>query len=207
MCQGQSSKLHKGIPIIETKRLKLRNFKIDDANEYYYYHMDSDTLRFYDWKPESISDAEVDIESIIRDYENLNRIHWAITLKDNDTIIGDIGILIDSFGFKGEINYMLSKYYWGMGIMSEVLSSVISFIFRETELIRIQALSVPENQPSGNLLKRTGFNSEGLLKKYGHNTITNQPIDLTMWSLLKSEYKSLSPSKSPSAQSNIQIVP
>ena len=180
--------LHDGVPIIETERLKLRNLRIDDVSEYYNYHTDSNLLKYYDWKPDIISDAKADIECIIQDCKNRSRIHWAITMKDNDTIIGDLGILIDSFHLKGELNYMLSKPCMRVGIMTEALESIIAYSFRETDLIRIQALSVPDNQHSNNLLIRTGFIKEGLLRKYGYNTITSKPVDLIMWALLKCEY-------------------
>ena len=188
-------KFYKGIPIIETKRLKLRNIRMDDMSEYYDYHTDSDLVKYYDWKPDTISDAKADIESILEDCQNLSRIHWAITMKDNDTIIGDLGILIDTFGLKGEVNYILSKSCLGFGIMTEALNSAISYCFSELDLIRIQALSVPDNQPSNDLLKRVGFIREGLLRKYGYNTITNNPVDLAMWSLLKCEYNNYAESK------------
>ena len=181
-------KYYNGVPMIETERLILQNLRMDDVSEYYNYHSDSDLLKYYDWRPDNISDAKGDIESLIQECNNQNRIHWAITMKGKDTIIGDLGLLIDSFQLKGEINYMLSKSYMGVGIMTEALASVISYSFNETNLIRIQALSVPENQHSNNLLIRTGFIREGVLRKYGYNTITFKPVDLIMWALLKCEY-------------------
>ena len=176
-----------GVPMIETERLILRNLQMEDVTEYYKYHTDSNLLEYYDWKPDAISDAKGDIESILLDCNNRNRIHWAITMKDKDMIIGDLGLLVDPFHLKGEINYMLSKSHMGAGIMTEALASVISYSFRETDLIRIQALSVPENQHSNNLLIRSGFTREGLLKKYGYNTIKARPVDLIMWALLRCE--------------------
>ena len=178
---------YEGVPMIETDRLILRNLRMDDVSEYYKYHTDLNLLEYYDWKPDTIADAKADIESVIQDCSNQIRVHWAITMKDNDVIIGDLGLLIDSFKLKAEINYIISKSYMGQGIMSEALKTVISYSFKETDIIRVQALSVPENQHSNNLLIRAGFYREGLLRKYGYNTITSKPVDLVMWALLKYE--------------------
>lgn len=181
--------LMQGLPIIETERLILRNFKVGDKNEYFNYHTAADVTQYYDWKPDTMADAENDIKLIISDYEKLDRIQWAITAKDSDTLIGDCGIMAE--GLKGEINYMLSRGYWGTGIMTEALGAVISFCFNETSLQRIQALSHPENQTSEKLLKRLAFSKEGLLRKYGYNMWSKQAIDLIMWSLLKEEHQSI----------------
>lgn len=174
-----------GIPCIETERLRLRKFIIEDAPEYFSYHNFKDCLAYYDWKPDNLVDAQKDIMLIIRDYDEMSRIQWAITNKENNTIIGDCGLTIDAFGLKGEINYMLSREYWGLGIMREALNSVISYCFNETGILRIQALSHPDNQSSSELLNRLGFSLEGLLSKYGYSLVTNKPVDLNMWALLK----------------------
>lgn len=173
------------VPYIETERLRLRKFKIEDAAEYLNYHNIEESLTFYDWKPDTLVDAQQDIRLMISDYDEMSRIQWAITNKENNTLIGDCGVLIDTFGLKGEINYILSKDYWGLGLMTEALNSVISYCFNETKILRIQALTRPDNDSSSRLLKRLGFSLEGLLSKYGYSLVTNQPVDLNMWSLLK----------------------
>ena len=178
-------------PTIETERIRLRAFRLEDTKNYFNYHNSADTTGFYDWKPETFEDAENDIKLIIRDYEKMKRIQWAISLKGDDTIIGDCGIMAE--GLKGEVNYMLSREYWGKGIMTEALGGLISFCFRQTDLIRIQALTNPDNESSGRLLERIGFIREGLLRKYGFNTITGQPVDLNMWAILKSEFSNFIP--------------
>ena len=170
---------------IETERLRLRKFRIEDAAEYLHYHKIEESLTYYDWKPINLADAQKDIEMIIRDYDDMMHIQWAIINKENNTLIGDCGMIIDAFGLKAEINYMLSKEYWGQGIMIEALNSVISYCFEKTKIIRIQALSHPDNHSSSKLLKRLGFSLEGLLSKYGYSLVTNEPIDLNMWSLLR----------------------
>lgn len=176
----------KRFPIIETDRLKLRNFVIQDAYEYFNYHNDSKVVKFYDWKPNNLTEAKEDIDLIINSYKQLNYFRWAITLKGNDTIIGDCGLITGDL--KSEISYILARNHWEAGIMTEALNALISCCFKETDMIRIQALSLPDNQPSSRLLNRLGFTQEGLLRKYGHNMITNQYNDLLMWSLLSEEF-------------------
>jgi len=176
----------KAVPVLETERLKLRNLRIEDSDEYFNYHNDSKVNKYYDWKPNNLTEAREDIEVIINSYKQLNYIRWAITLKGNDTIIGDCGLMFSDL--RSEISYILSREHWGTGIMTEALNAVISFCFRETDITRIQALSLPDNLSSNKLLKRLGFKQEGLLRKYGYNMITDHFNDLLMWSVLREEF-------------------
>lgn len=181
------SKIFEGLPIIATENLIIRNFRIKDAENYFYYHNISDAVEFYDWKPDTPIAARENIKEIIDDYKELQSIRWAITQKSSDSIIGDCGILTD--GSKAEISYILSKDYWGKGVMSEALKAVISVCFKETEIYRVQALTLHENIPSGRILQKLGFTEEGVLRKYGYNPLTDKRIDLIMWSLLKEEHE------------------
>ena len=181
-----SNSMFKGLPIIETNRLKLRSFRTEDVNEYFSYHNDLEVNEFYDWKPNTLAEAKEDIELIINSYKQTNYTRWAITLKGTDTIIGDCGLMTGDR--KGEISYILAREHWGTGIMTEAINAIIACCFRETDIIRIQALSRPDNLSSSKLLMRTGFQKEGLLRKYGHNMITNQFEDLLMWSVLREDF-------------------
>lgn len=180
-------KLFSGLPIIETDRIRLRSFRIEDAEEYYNYHNLCDISDGYDWRPETISEAEDDIGAAINDYKEMESVRWAIAERSSDRIIGDCGIITD--GYKGEYNYMLSKLYRGKGIMKESLNALTAVCFMKTELQRIQALTFTDNIKSNNLLRSLGFIKEGTLRKYGYNSLTGNLMDLNMWALLKEDYK------------------
>lgn len=177
------------LPIIETDRLILRNFRLEDAKRYFLYHNNPNAITYYDWKPNTLADAEEDIKLTITSYVELNCVRWAITTKETDDIIGDCGLITGEL--KAEINYMLSEGSWGQGLMAEALGAIISYCFQHTDLLRIQALCQPENHFSNELLKTLGFKLEGLLRKYGQNLITNENNDLLMWSVLKEDFRNL----------------
>ncbi|WP_234923777.1 GNAT family N-acetyltransferase, partial [Aeromonas veronii] len=52
------------------------------------------------------------------------------------------------------------------GVMREVLSAAIDYLFREHDLHRIMACYMPANQRSGALLERLGFEREGFARAY-----------------------------------------
>lgn len=174
------------IPTIATERLILRPFELTDTSEYFLYHNEPESIKFYDWQPRTLLDAKNDICFILDNYQDIRHAQWAITLKGCNTIIGDLGISCD--GYKGELNYILSNKHLGQGLMTEALRVIISYYFATTDLVRIHALSHHENTSSFRLLGRLGFSEEGLLRKYGFSTITNQIVDLSMWALLKENF-------------------
>ena len=64
------------------------------------------------------------------------------------------------------LGYSISKAYEGKGLMFEVLSSSIDYVFRELKLHRIMANYMPQNVRSAALLSRLGFEKEGVAKSY-----------------------------------------
>jgi ribosomal-protein-alanine N-acetyltransferase len=177
----------KGLPIIETDRLILRDLRFEDADAYFHYHNLDAALEYYDWRPNSLDEAIESIRSIRADYEEQKYLHFAITLKESDQLIGDCGIFFADH--KGEINYMLDPTYWGKGYMKEALTGLMSLCFKEADVYRIQAMTLPDNDASRSMLTSLNFTCEGTLRKYGFNALKNDYIDLLMWSLLKSEFE------------------
>ncbi|BAJ01110.1 ribosomal protein S5-alanine N-acetyltransferase [Shewanella violacea] len=64
------------------------------------------------------------------------------------------------------LGYSIAEKYLGQGLMGEILSAAIDYMFKEHGLHRIMANYIPENKPSGKLLASLGFETEGLAKSY-----------------------------------------
>ncbi|MDP5147517.1 GNAT family N-acetyltransferase [Shewanella sp. ULN5] len=64
------------------------------------------------------------------------------------------------------LGYSIAEKHQGKGLMSEVLSSTIAYVFEELNLHRIMANYIPENVKSSAVLERLGFEREGLAKSY-----------------------------------------
>jgi len=72
---------------------------------------------------------------------------WTISstrLKDSGKVIGFLGVeeygreedLSEFFPYKGRsIGYVLSKDYWGRGLMPEAVRAVIDYLFDECNLV------------------------------------------------------------------------
>ncbi|MGL4249991.1 MAG: ribosomal protein S5-alanine N-acetyltransferase [Aeromonas sp.] len=70
-------------------------------------------------------------------------------------------------GFKAcHLGYAIDQRHEGQGVMREVLSAAIDYLFQEHGLHRIMACYMPANRRSGALLERLGFEREGYAREY-----------------------------------------
>jgi ribosomal-protein-alanine N-acetyltransferase len=64
------------------------------------------------------------------------------------------------------LGYSISEAHQGQGLMHEILSGAIAYMFASHDLHRIMANYRPENARSAALLSRLGFEKEGLARSY-----------------------------------------
>ena len=115
--------------IIETERLILRPFRREDVNDFYEYASVEGVGEMAGWKHhESIAESQSIINSFIED-DNV----FAVCLRESNKVIGSVGVekyeMEDSLTeFKDycgrELGYVLSKAYWGKGLMPEAVNAV-----------------------------------------------------------------------------------
>lgn len=88
----------------------------------------------------------------------------------------------------GEIGYLISEPYQGQGLGTRAVRLLVTHLFSETPLRRLQALVSVENVASQRLLERLGFALEGTLRQ--HFVIQGRPIDERVYGMLRSEWAS-----------------
>ncbi|ERN53663.1 GNAT family N-acetyltransferase [Alkalihalophilus marmarensis] len=175
-------------PVLETKRLKLREVTYDDAADMLNYMSDPEVVRHIGLERfKSLEDAKSEIDWYHTIHKEGSGMRWGITLKGKDQLIGSCGFLNRAKKhFRAEIGTELSREYWGQGIASEAFQAVISTGFQDMQLERIEALIEPLNIASQRLAGKHGFVKEGLLRKYEYTQ--GKFDDLYMYSLLKEEW-------------------
>lgn len=146
---------------IDTPRLLLRPFKETDLNDLYEYASVDGVGEMTGWKHhESIEETKDILHMFISDKNVL-----ALELKDSGKVIGSLG-LHDSWANNDakyanlkikELGYVLSKAYWGQGLMPEAVHAVIDYCFN---VIGLDALTVGhfvENNQSKRVIQKNGF--------------------------------------------------
>lgn len=143
---------------LETKRLILRKFKLDDAEEMFHsYASDSDVTKYLTWNPHKNIDETIKILNIwIEQYNKPERINYAIVLKETNKLIGGI----DVCGYKEGVpvvGYVLSKKYWNNGYMTEAFKELINYLFSLGHK-KILVDAFVENVGSNKVIKKCGGN-------------------------------------------------
>jgi ribosomal-protein-alanine N-acetyltransferase len=83
------------------------------------------------------------------------------------------------------LGYWIGARFARQGYMTSAVTALIPFVFKTLGLHRIEAACLTDNEPSKNLLARTGFRQEGLARRY--LLINGEWADHLLFALLKEE--------------------
>ncbi len=180
---------HLGTKEIQTSRLVLRRFKDSDVTLAFNNWCNDDMVtKYLTWPAHSsIEITKMVINDWIKSYENDNFYQWAIALKDTDEPIGSISIVrIDEKTNSVDIGYCIGTKWWNKGITTEAFMALLSFIFNEMKVNRVEARHDSNNFNSGKVMIKCGLKYEGTLRQSDSN---NQGIvDAVYYSILANEY-------------------
>ena len=179
---------HCGTKRLETERLILRRFVIEDsAAMYKNWASDEEVAKYLTWSTHSSPEISRKVtEDWVNLYSDEKFYQWAIVPKDIGEPIGGISVVhMNEDVSMVHIGYCIGKTWWHKGITSEALKAVMDFLFDEVDVNRIEARHDPRNPNSGKVMKKCGMKYEGTLHSYDWN---NQGIcDACYYALLKSE--------------------
>ena len=179
---------HLGTKRIETERLILRPFRLNDAPAMYEnWARDPEVTKYLTWQPYSGVETADEILSIwTKEYEKKDFYQWAIELKKLGQPIGSISVVEMKEKAKvAHIGYALGRNWWRQGIMSEALKAVMDFLFDEVGFNRLESRHDPNNPNSGKVMVKCGMKYECTMRQSDWN---NQGIcDASWYALLKSE--------------------
>lgn len=146
-------------PNMATEHLNLRQVRLEDQNEIFILKSNKEVTKFFDrQKIKTIDEAQQFIEKSSDGIAKNERILWAITLKNEDKLIGTICLWnISKEKSSAEIGYDLIPEYQGKGIMQEALFKVCKYGFENMELHSIEAFTNLNNLKSIRLLERNNF--------------------------------------------------
>ncbi len=112
--------------------------------------------------------------------------HFAFRRADG-FLVGGIGLHVGTGinEHKAELGYWLVQAYRGQGLAVAGARAIIRFAFENLGLMRVEATASSCNTKSQQVLRKTGFTSEGFLTKYHvkNGTLT----DVYLFSILNSD--------------------
>ena len=181
---------HKGAICLETDRLILRPFKIEDAEEVFNnWASDDEVTKYLTWPTHSsVEMSRSYMEFCINGYNEKNVYQWGMELKNSHELIGNISVVkiideIDSV----ELGWVIGRKWGGNGYTAEAAERLLEFFFTEVSVNRICAGHDIDNPNSGRVMQKIGMKYEGTLRQSGKS---NQGIvDVANYSVLREEWK------------------
>ena len=154
---------------IETERLILRPWKESDAADMYEYSSVPGVGEMAGWHHhESVDESQIIVKLFMDGKEVL-----AIEDKNSGKVIGSLGIHEndnDHVGpdfFGREVGYVLSKDYWGRGLVPEAVRGVIGYCFNTLHYDYLLCGHFTWNHQSRRVIEKCGFQ---YLKDISHTT-------------------------------------
>lgn len=179
---------HCGTQVIETKRLILRPYTVEDAEDMYRNWANSEAVtRYLTWPVHA--NAEVTrslLEFWAASYQDASVYHWGIVPKGGHAVIGDISVVhMNEKTASAELGWCLGEAFWGQGIMPEAALAVRDYLFDRVGFHRVEARHDRNNPKSGRVMQKIGMMQEGLLRAADCN---NQGIcDIAVYAILREE--------------------
>ncbi|MBQ1533826.1 MAG: GNAT family N-acetyltransferase [Erysipelotrichaceae bacterium] len=145
--------------VLKTKRLILRSWRKEDLDDFFEYASVDGVGQMAGWLPHQNKD---DTQMILDSFIDKKR---TFALEYQGKVIGSLGIEeYDEDKFPElkdkkcrEIGYVLSKNYWGRGLMPEAVKEVIRYLFEEVQLDVILCSHFLSNHQSQRVQEKCGF--------------------------------------------------
>ena len=145
--------------VLTTDRLTLRPWRESDLHDFYEYASVDGVGQMAGWNPHrNVEESKTILSHFIEGKH-------VFALEHNGKVVGSLGIEqyceenypeLDTLQGR-EIGYVLSKAYWGQGLMAEAVKAVIAYLFDEVGLDFIIVGHFDWNGQSRRVIEKCGF--------------------------------------------------
>jgi ribosomal-protein-alanine N-acetyltransferase len=150
--------------ILETSRLRLREFVPQDADALAQVLSDPVAMQWYP-APFDRKGVEEWIERNRNRYRAEGFGLWAMLLRDTDEVIGDCGCFLRDVDGRDdiEIGYHVRRDLWGCGYATEAALACMEYAFTKIGMDRVISLIRPENVQSIRVAEKNGLTCEKII--------------------------------------------
>lgn len=148
--------------VLETERLVLRPFRMDDLEDFHIYAKNPRVGPNAGWRAhESISESRDILKGFVK-AEDL----WAIVRRDEDRVMGSVGLHRDRIRPLPKVRmlgYVLEEAFWGHGYATESALEVLRYAFVDKGLSMVSIYHYAHNDRSRRVVEKCGFQCDGAL--------------------------------------------
>jgi len=164
---------------MQTERLFIRPFTLDDAEEYLPLVSDPDVIRYTGEEPQTSVEAAREIIATrpLRDYAVHGFGRMACIEKSSGRLIGFSGLKFLDELQEIDVGYRFLPAYWGKGYATESARAIMQHGKNELGISRIIGLIQHDNTASANVLVKLGLEFERNIRLSG--------IDLDLYATVR----------------------
>lgn len=181
----------KEFPELITNKLKLRKIRPSDISSLLKYCNNkniSDQIINIPY-PYLEDDAVFRMNFVLQGFFKKERYVFAISFKENEELIGEIGLHLDKNNNSAQFGYWIAEPFWGKGIATEATAAILKFGFEKLNLNKIYATHYPDNLASGKVMLNNKMIKEAEMKE--HYKINDTYKNVIQYRLTKKEYEEL----------------
>ncbi len=150
---------------VRTERLILRPPRLSDAEAAHQRRSLAEVARYQDWEmPYTRERAAASMARTAAMDGPVDGAGWTITVVDAtapDRILGDLSVELRWGGRTGYFGYTFHPDHWGRGYATEAAQALITYLFTDVGVGRIESSLHPDNPPSARVLEACGLIFEG----------------------------------------------
>jgi len=170
---------------IETERLILRRPRLEDADAVFTrYASDQDVSRYMAWPlHRTPATTRLFLEFSDREWAKWPAGPYLVCTRDG-RLIGGSGFAFET-PYRASTGYVFARDAWGQGFATETVRAVVA-LAPSLGITRLYALCHVDHRPSARVLEKTGFQYEGILRRYLQfpNVGDGGPADVRCYSVV-----------------------
>ena len=158
------------IPLLETERVRLREWRADELDAMHRWLADPDVTRYLTWGAKSSEDSVRHLELCLAEQREVERTRYflAIELRTSGEVIGDAGFeWVDRDRQEGGLGYFLLPLYWGTGIGTECALLVLQLAFAHCGALAMHASCDARNLASERVMQKCGMQRDKQMETHG----------------------------------------
>jgi RimJ/RimL family protein N-acetyltransferase len=150
-------------PVLETERLLLRGYGVEDFTESAAMWSDAAVTRSIGGKPFSPEEVWAKILSCAGHWALLGYGYWVARERATRRFVGQVGFadlkrtLVPALGDAPEAGWALAGWAWGKGYATEALRGALGWLEKERGPTRTVCMIGPENAASRRVAEKAGF--------------------------------------------------
>lgn len=146
---------------LETERLRMRPFVMDDLTKLMEFYQDEETMRYFDGikfedeaKHQLMRTIDAYMKPGLASYGFL-----AVILKSTNQLVGRCGLIKQTVlsAPEVEVAYLIDRLHWNQGLATEAAQRLRDYALDDLSLKRVVSIIHKENKPSIRVAQKNGM--------------------------------------------------